>query len=345
MGADEIDASRGRRRGVADEHRRRQVSGPGEPGSRHGGSQQSAGPGTRVGPPQQRPALRGKGEDPSFVGSYVPKLVFVDSGSASLAGTASGDAESRPWFDKEGEVVGRACVADGTHFVELDGVARFSFDATGPNVTAVPAPAAEKKLVAEYFRRWILPVAVHVRGLEVLHASAVLASGGVAAFSAASEAGKSTIAHGLGTRGLRIWTDDALAFDVDGDGPRAFALPYRLRLRPASATHFGLEPSTGGTITVESEPGVEEEAPIAVLFLLERRPVGPAVHVEPIEPVQAFPTLVERSYHFGGEESERKRAMLSRYLELASAVPVYRLSMATGLEHLEAVLDAVQERL
>ena len=41
-------------------------------------------------------------------------------------------------------------------------------------------------------------------------------------------------------------------------------------------------------------------------------------------------------------DGERKRAMLSRYLELATAVPVYQLSMATGLENLSAVLRAVE---
>jgi len=276
--------------------------------------------------------------------SYVPRLVILDSNSASPVAESPGDAEVEEWHDKDGNVVGHAFASDGTHVVELDGVARFTVNAGSPEVTALPAPGVAESLVAEYFRRWILPVAAHIGGLEVLHASAVVSPTGVVAFAAASEAGKSTIAYGLAGRGYETWTDDALAFDVLAGAPHAFPLPFRLRLRAASATHFGLEPATGGTIAGESEAAGDPK-PIATVFLLERQPSGPPVEIERVDPLEAFPTLVERSYHFGSEDSERKRAMVSRYLELATAVPVYRLNMATGLEHLSAVLHAVEGSL
>jgi hypothetical protein len=278
-------------------------------------------------------------------GSYVPRLVVSDPGSASLAAQIPEDAEPQAWHDKDGRGVGCAYVVEEAHVVELDGVARFAFAPGAADVVAIPAPGASEALVEEYFRRWILPVAVQVRGLEVLHASAVVAPRGVAAFSAASEAGKSTLAFALGRRGYRIWTDDALAFDVSSAGPETFPLPFRLRLRPGSATHFGLAPEPGGTIAAQSDAGPEKPETITALFLLERAPSGPAVRLEPADPLEAFPALVEGSYHFGREEGERKRAMLSRYLTLATAIPVYRLIMATGLANLDEVLDAVEERL
>jgi hypothetical protein len=249
------------------------------------------------------------------------------------------------WRDKDGRIVGRSYRMDGTHVVELDGVARFEFGADSAEVLAVPAENARDDVISEYFRRWILPVAVQVRGVEVLHASAVLSSAGVAAFAAASEAGKSTLAYGLGERGYGIWTDDALAFDVPDGRPHALPLPFRLRLRPGSAVHFGLAPHPGGTIAAERYGDVDAAAPIIALFLLERRGDGPAVQIEPLAARDSLPLLVEQSYHFGNEESDRKRAMLARYLTLASAVPVFRLRMATGLAHIDAVLDAVEETL
>jgi hypothetical protein len=256
-----------------------------------------------------------------------------------------GDAELQVWHDKDGRGVGRAYVADGRHVVELDGVARFAFASGEPEVLATAAPGAPHALIEEYFRRWILPVAVQVRGLEVLHASAVVSPRGVAGFSAASEAGKSTIAFALSRRGYRLWTDDALAFDLSSDGPHAYPLPFRLRLRPASAEHFGLAPVAGGTIAAESDPAAGAPEPIVALFLLERGPADQAARLEPADPLEAFPLLVEGSYHFGQEEGERKRAMLARYLGLASAIPVYRLIMPTGLENLDAILDVVEEKL
>jgi hypothetical protein len=255
-----------------------------------------------------------------------------------------GDAESLAWRDKAGQLVGRAYVEDGKHVVELDGIARFTFAEGGPEVVAAPAPGVADELVAEYFRRWIIPVAVQVRGVEVLHASAVVFSQGVAAFSAASEAGKSTLAYGLSTRGYRIWTDDALAFDTVSGEPHAVPLPFRLRLRPPAAIHFGFEPGgPSGTVVAESDTGESKAAPIKVLFLLERSSTGPAADFEPMDAIEAFPALVEQSYHFGSEEGERKRALLSRYLTLATVIPVYRLRMTAGLDRLDLVLDGIEE--
>jgi hypothetical protein len=231
------------------------------------------------------------------------------------------------------------------HVVELDGVARFVFGADGPEVWATPAPAAGRELIEEYFRRWILPVAVQAGGLEVLHASAVVAQKGVVAFSAPSEAGKSTLAYGLTTRGYPLWTDDALAFDVVDGKAEAFPLPFRLRLRAASAEHFGLEPRPAGTIAAESDGQLGEPREIVALFLLERVSEGPHASLAPVGALEAFPLLVEGSYHFGEEQGERKRALLSRYLELAGTVPIHRLTMSSGLGNLDRILDLVEERL
>ncbi|MEX0816034.1 MAG: hypothetical protein WD027_01200 [Gaiellales bacterium] len=269
--------------------------------------------------------------------------MVTDCDSAS---PAARDAESLAWHDKDGKPIGRAYVDQGVHAVELDGVARFSFAPDTNEVVAVPAPGVDREVLDDYFRRWILPLAVQVRGLEVLHASAVSGRNGVAAFCAASEAGKSTLAYGLGVRGYRIWTDDALAFDVVERRPEALPLPFRVRLRPRSAAHFGVSARGPAGALVETPPAeADGSVPITVVFLLDRSAGVDPVELSPVAPLEAFPALLEQSYHFGAEDVARKRTMLSRYLDLASRVPVYRLRMATGLEHLDLVLDAVEERL
>ncbi|HEY3106524.1 MAG TPA: hypothetical protein VGJ49_06980 [Gaiellaceae bacterium] len=273
----------------------------------------------------------------------MPTLVYSHAASAFSAVHVE-DAEALVWRDKDGRPVGRAFKAENAHVIELDGVARFVFGSEGPDVRVAPAPGVANDVVEEYFRRWILPVVVQTRGLEVVHASAVVSPRGVVAFSAASEAGKSTLAYGLGRRGYRIWTDDALAFDAGEHGAETLPLPFRLRLRPASAEHFGLEPRLGGTIVEQSEGDHGVREPIAELFLLERRNGGRPVEVERVDPIDAFPALLEGSYHFGLEDGPQKRDLLDGYLALATRVPVFRLKLATGLANLDAALDAVEER-
>jgi hypothetical protein len=275
----------------------------------------------------------------------VPRLVVVDSASASPA-AAAGDVEAHAWRDKEGRPVGRAYARGGEHVVELDRVGRFDFRPDSSEVRGYPDPRVSDEVFEDYFSRWILPVAAQVRGLEVLHASAIAGRRGVAVFSAASEAGKSTLAYAFGVRGFRIWTDDALAFAVRDGRPEAVHLPFRLRLRPGSAAHFGIDaPVNGRAVAATSESTDDERERIAVVFLLRRSAGGPSVRIEPVDPLEAFPTLVEQSYHFGSEDGDRKRAMLSSYLALATVVPVYRLEMTTGLDNLDAIVEAVEERV
>jgi hypothetical protein len=277
--------------------------------------------------------------------SHVPKLLVVDSGAAS-PGARPGDAAPCVWRDKDGLPVGHAYADGDVHVVELDRIGRFTFRPDSSEVRGYREPRVPEEVFEDYFSRWILPVAAQVRGVEVLHASAVLGPRGIGVFSAASEAGKSTLAYALGVRGYRIWTDDALAFTVAGGRPQAVHLPFRLRLRPGSAAHFGIDaPPNGRAVAAASYSTQDERAPIAVVFLLERSADGPAVRTEAVDALDAFSTLVEQSYHFGSEDRERKRAMLSSYLTLATAVPVYRLAVATSLANLDAVVEAVEEHL
>ena len=56
-------------------------------------------------------------------------------------------------------------------------------------------------------------------------------------------------------------------------------------------------------------------------------------------------TLVANAYHFTLADQERKRRMMSHYLDLSALVPVFRLRFAAGRENLEALLDAVEATL
>jgi hypothetical protein len=284
--------------------------------------------------------------DAPVADSHVPKLLVVDSGAASSGAGSPGDVGPHVWRDKDGRPVGRAYANGDVHVVELDRVGRFTFSPDSNEVRGYRQSRVPADVFEDYFSRWILPVAAQVRGLEVLHASAVLGPRGIGVFSAASEAGKSTLAYALGVRGFRIWTDDALGFTVPSERPQAVHLPFRLRLRPSSAAHFGVDaPPNGRAVAAASCSTEDERAPIAAVFLLERAADGPPVRIEDVDPLEAFPLLVEQSYHFGSEDRERKRTMLSSYLTLATAVPAFRLAMASGLANLDEVVEAVEEHL
>jgi hypothetical protein len=220
--------------------------------------------------------------------------------------------------------------------VHVVGIGAFSFTPDGDEVLAHPLPAATTGLVADTFRRTVVPLALQARGHEVLHASAVRFASGVAAICAVSGTGKSTVAYALARRGPPLWADDAVCFEATAQGVRAVPLAFSARLRPASADHFG---APGGGDVVMPAP-----APLAAVVLLARAADGEP-RVERLAAAEAFPETLTHGYSYRPDDPERTGRMVEAYLALVDAVPVYRLTFAPGLERLDAMLDVIEAAL
>jgi hypothetical protein len=67
------------------------------------------------------------------------------------------------------------------------------------------------------------------------------------------------------------------------------------------------------------------------------------VTVERVSPSSAFPRLLGHAYCFSLQDAERKRRMIERYLDLAARVPIFELRFQAGLDHLDKMLDALEE--
>lgn len=238
------------------------------------------------------------------------------------------------WRDSDGEIAAFGGTLESGHWMEIPRIASYLFEVDDPEVIAYPRPAVPDEPVLDGFRRVVLPMALQARGQEVIHASAVLGPDGVVALCAISETGKSTLAFGLSRRGYELWADDAVAFEIRAASVDASPLPFALRLRPASAAYFG----------VESEPIKLEEpkpATLAAVCVLERVGAGEG-GVERMTSAAAFRSLLSHAYCFDLNEQERKRHMLKAYLMLTQRVPVFRIGVAAGLEHLPDLLDAIE---
>jgi hypothetical protein len=81
---------------------------------------------------------------------------------------------------------------------------------------AGPAWRWERLVLAQ-----VLPLAAVLRGMDVLHASAVALGGRAVAFMGRSAAGKTTLAGRIVAHGARLVTDDVLAVDHSGTAVRA----------------------------------------------------------------------------------------------------------------------------
>ncbi len=258
------------------------------------------------------------------------------------------DPRVQVWHDKEGLLFAYGYTLGGVHWLNLPYLASYCFRSGDDEVQAFPEPSARRDIVQDMFYRAVLPVALQALGQEVLHASAVRLPHGVLALCAASEMGKSTLAYGLSRRGFPLWADDALAFDTSGRYVSALPLPFNIRLRPASASFFGVD---GHARTTPFDPARTEQqqhepAPLAAICVLARdNNATEPVCMEQFGAAHAFGALIDHAYCFNLDDRERKRRMMQQYLELSARVPIFALRFHEGLGHLPTIIGLIERTL
>ena len=230
-------------------------------------------------------------------------------------------------------------------------LAAFRFaDEELPSITAFVEPGVSTFAVEDVYRRSVLPMAIQALGAEALHASGVMAAGGVVAFAARARTGKSTIAYALSRRGFCQWADDAVALRVAGGQVMTMPLPFEVRLRPESSALFGFDQRRFRQFAPDVVVAQAEatSVPLAAVCLLRRMenqtPTVPAV-IGRLTPQRAFSAVLTHAHEFNPHDVERRKRMLHAYLELVDTVPVYDVQFAVGGEWLDGVLDTLIETL
>ena len=260
------------------------------------------------------------------------------SARALSGSTPSPNAEV--WRDSTGQVAAYAEIVEQEYRVYLPGVASFRFSERTEEIAATVLDDAAEKSVRDAYRRKVLPIALQVRGWEVLHASAVASAAGVTALCGVSETGKSTIAFALSRRGYRLWADDAVSFEINGHGPLARSLPFISRLRDPASAFFDQETdhSTGRVNSTATET-----APLRVVCVLRREKKNSQITVRRLHSTEAFAALLDHACCFIPQPLERKRQMVQNYLNMIEQIPIYEVCFPSGLENLSQVLDAIEK--
>jgi hypothetical protein len=291
--------------------------------------------------PQAPHAVAGDGPP-----TVVPELMFVrdeDPAAATLPDLFA--YTPRLWTDRDGTVCAYGHSHAGQHLMDVPGTGRFYFaeHQTEP-VTVVVDGDADLRLLNDVYLRMVVPMVLQVRGREVLHASAVLTPAGVVALCAVSRTGKSTVAYAWSLRGYGLWADDVIALDVADRSVSVLPLPFRIRLMPDSAALL----MERALIVAKQALGdllvADGVAPLAAILLLEREDPGGNVE-RIIPPTRAFPTLLSHAYSFTVESDDRRRTTLERYLRVTARVPIFKVSVPTGLANLEVLLDRMEASL
>lgn len=231
---------------------------------------------------------------------------------------------------------------------------RLTFDAVGSflirgkrEIIVHPESGVEECIWRLFLLGPVLAVLLQIRGLLILHASAVEMRRGAVAFLGGSGWGKSTVAAFLQGRGYNFVSDDTAALWPETKPPLLLPGYPQIKLWPDAASRFA-------GVLVASQPlhsrVVKRVARPSRHFSVEPRPLGrlyvlaegdsPAV--EPLLPRQAFIELVRHSYC---GRLLRELGAAPHFLQcarVANQIPVRRLRKGPSLSALSQLAALIE---
>lgn len=262
-------------------------------------------------------------------------------------GRPLGPSGSGTWFQ-------HSRCADGADWVSWRGLGEFLVSADGRSILARTLGARGSAAFQSYLLGQVLSFALVRRGLEPLHATAVVLRGTAVGFLGGCGQGKSTLAAAFLARGARLLTDDLLVLRERHGAVLAHAGPARLKLFPSVARRVlgrflpapRLNPGTAKRI-IPLGPHHRPPAaprPLRACYVLRPRRSG-AIRLRTLGPRQAMLALLGATFNPLVLDPARHARLLDHAVWLVRRVPVRELVYPRGLDRLEDVCRAVEADL
>ena len=251
------------------------------------------------------------------------------------------DPSVQIWRDYDGKECAYAYKGKRDYWLYFPSIATYRISRTTNRILGYPEPLSNRPKIQDLYSRIVLPIALHTRHTEVLHASAILTSSGVAAFCAMADTGKSTTALALSQRGYDQWADDAVPFEITGQKVQALPFKFERRIDSTAAKHFG---GNSNPLKNHEETG---PVPLSIIFVLHRfnTDAGRNIEARQLSASQAFRSVLLHAHFFNLSSTELKRKMLASYMQLTSLLPVVEIHFQPGFDQLPILLDEIENIL
>lgn len=224
------------------------------------------------------------------------------------------------------------------------------FDISNEGTVRVSPLTANLGDIAAFLVGSVLGIALHLRKIVTIHASAVKVGDGAVLFCGESGAGKSTMAAALQQRGHKVLSDDLCALEISSSGVTMHSDGRKLKLWDEVIDSFGIDDRKGERVQqgfdkffVEAGIDFEAHAPVRAVFELIKASGGSSPRVVKVAAAEAAALVRRNAYRPFLVEKLNDEAL---YFEAAACLlrcsTVCRLERAHRFDQIGEVIDALQ---
>jgi len=254
---------------------------------------------------------------------------------------------SARWFEDR-------ALADGRRYLRWAGLFEFLVASDGRLIVArrLRGAARAPRAFETYLLGQVLSFALIARGLEPLHATAVVVRDGAVGFLGDCGRGKSTLGAAFVSAGYRLLTDDLLVLRDDNGTLLAAAGPARLKLfrGPArrvlgrGARGTPMNDQGGKLVFPVGARAARGAEPVRALYVLRSRH-SHRVSIRSLSPRRAFVELTRNTFNACVLDAQRLARQFDLATRVAAAVPVKMLAYPRRFDRLAAVRAAIEADL
>lgn len=280
-----------------------------------------------------------------------PEIELCEGPAARFAAAcraAAREVPERAWFH-------HARLPDGSDYLRWSGLFEFLVSADGRRIEGRPLNGTPREAFHAYLLGQVLSFALLKRGIEPLHATAVVIGGEAVGFVGDCGQGKSSLAAAFLREGHGLLTDDLLVVKEGPSGFLAYPGPPRIKLFPAIATRlFGKRvagvPMNRFTPKLVIPLGREKTmcwgrpSPLKALYVLTPpfgRRDGDRITIRSLSPRRACVALLRSTFNAMVVEPARLQRQLDLASRMAGAIPIRSLAYPRRLGRLSAVRAAI----
>ena len=207
----------------------------------------------------------------------------------------------------------------------------------GGEVTCEPAPSFDEGIVAVLVVGTVTALVLTLRGLAVVHGSAVQWQGLNVVFAGSSGRGKTTMAALCCAAGANFITDDLVALEPLGGDVFSVGLASELRLRESAREIAGLFPSpltsrqtADGRMALRPPPADAERLAVSAVVLPQPSRDSQALALRPVAASDAVTAILANSRVPAMAPVDWQRRYFEVAADLASNVPVVVATVPWG---------------